>query len=54
MQEVSVGDLVQFITKGTMPVKTGQVIQINGDMACIFVMDEEKIYSVAINRLKKI
>lgn len=54
MQEIKVGDLVIFSVKKSMPAKTGQVVQIDGDKADVYVMNEVKVYKVALEMLKKL
>ena len=54
MQEIKIGDIVRFSVKKTIPAKTGEVVQINGDKANVFVMNETKVYEILLIKLKKI
>ena len=54
-QKITIGCLVRFSIKKTMPAKTGQVVTLYGDeTADVYVMDEGKVYKVLISKLRKI
>lgn len=54
MSEIKVGDLVIFFLKKNLPSKTGEVVQIEEDIATVYVMSEVKVYKVKVSKLKKI
>ena len=55
MSEIKVGDLVIFSYKIGLRAKTGQVVQIYENETCdVYVMSEQKVYNVALDRVKKL